>query len=512
MLETPQHALSLWPKLKPHLMLVIGLLILTFSLRIIHLTLWPIFADEAIYIRWSQVMRAEPTLRFLPLSDGKQPLFMWITIPFLKIISDPLIAGRLVSVLTGTATALGLYIFTFIITHRRFSAFVATLLYALVPYTVFFDRYALADSMLLMFGIWSLVFLSLTAIFTRLDTALLSGGFLGLSLLTKSPALVFLGLSVLVPFLFKRFTLWHYFKFASLLLISFFLAFACYNLLRLGPEFHQINLRNQDYRFPTAELLADPLLAARGNTSPVLGFFFLLLTPGILVCSFIGLIHLIRVHKPQSFFFLIWILIPSLIEIFVARSVTARYFLFIIPPFLLLASIGLTRIWFIYRNRSSFRIAALFLVFAYPLYQTFLIITNPQKVNLPRIERSGYLEEWTAGTGMQDIAKFIDNQSQSGSVVVGTEGFFGTTPDGLQIYFDKHPNVTIFGNSFLLDRVPQALKTAALDNQAYLVINDERLKVADPQSQGLTLISAFPKAIRPDGTHQSLMLYQVSSD
>jgi len=41
-----------------------------FILRLPNLTLQPIFADEAIYIRWAQVMRAESTLRFLPLSDG----------------------------------------------------------------------------------------------------------------------------------------------------------------------------------------------------------------------------------------------------------------------------------------------------------------------------------------------------------------------------------------------------------------------------------------------------------
>ena len=58
----------------------IGIIIVFFLFRLINLTILPIFADEAIYIRWSQVMKAEPTLRFLPLSDGKQPLFVWIWI------------------------------------------------------------------------------------------------------------------------------------------------------------------------------------------------------------------------------------------------------------------------------------------------------------------------------------------------------------------------------------------------------------------------------------------------
>src|SRR3989304_2252128 len=70
-----------------------GILALALGLRLASLTYVPVFVDEAIYIRWSQVMRAEPTLRFMPLSDGKQPLFMWLTIPFLKLFDNPLVAG-----------------------------------------------------------------------------------------------------------------------------------------------------------------------------------------------------------------------------------------------------------------------------------------------------------------------------------------------------------------------------------------------------------------------------------
>ncbi|MBN1169248.1 hypothetical protein JXA63_05150, partial [Candidatus Woesebacteria bacterium] len=52
----------------------IFILLLAIFLRIYNLNELPIFGDEAIYIRWAQIMRNEPTLRFIPLSDGKQPL------------------------------------------------------------------------------------------------------------------------------------------------------------------------------------------------------------------------------------------------------------------------------------------------------------------------------------------------------------------------------------------------------------------------------------------------------
>src|SRR3990167_7850508 len=90
-------------------------LLASFALRLYNLNYLPIFGDEAIYIRWAQVMRAEATLRFLPLSDGKQPLFMWVVIPFLKLISDPLVAGRIVSVLSGLGSLIGVFTLSFVL-------------------------------------------------------------------------------------------------------------------------------------------------------------------------------------------------------------------------------------------------------------------------------------------------------------------------------------------------------------------------------------------------------------
>src|SRR3989337_667974 len=135
-----------------------GILALALGLRLASLTYVPAFFDEAIYIRWSQVMRAEPTLRFVPLSDGKQPLFMWLTIPLFKIFSDPLIAGRIVSGFSGLGTVIGIFVLTQLLFKSRKMSLLASLIYAISPFSIFFDRLALADSMLSMFGVWALVF------------------------------------------------------------------------------------------------------------------------------------------------------------------------------------------------------------------------------------------------------------------------------------------------------------------------------------------------------------------
>src|SRR3989344_5687674 len=144
---------SLKTLILPVLILTAGLLI-----RLINLTNIPIFGDEAIYIRWAQVMRAESTLRFLPLSDGKQPLFMWLIIPFTKVLSDPLVAGRIVSVLSGLGSLIGIFVLSHILFNSYKTSLLASIIYAVSPFSVFFDRLALADATLSMFGIWTLVF------------------------------------------------------------------------------------------------------------------------------------------------------------------------------------------------------------------------------------------------------------------------------------------------------------------------------------------------------------------
>jgi len=72
-----------------------------FLIRLQNLTSIPVFGDEAIYIRWSQIIKNEETLRFVPQTDGKQPLFMWLTAVGLRFHSDPLVVARFISILAG---------------------------------------------------------------------------------------------------------------------------------------------------------------------------------------------------------------------------------------------------------------------------------------------------------------------------------------------------------------------------------------------------------------------------
>src|SRR3989344_497092 len=72
----------------------IGLLILLVVYLLLHLpslTILPVFADEAIYIRWAQLIIDDwRRYLFFPMNDGKTPLFIWLLVPFQFLFSDQL--------------------------------------------------------------------------------------------------------------------------------------------------------------------------------------------------------------------------------------------------------------------------------------------------------------------------------------------------------------------------------------------------------------------------------------
>jgi hypothetical protein len=146
------------------------------------------------------------------------------------------------------------------------------------------------------------------------------------------------------------------------------------------------------------------------------------------------------------------------------------------------------------------------------IYYDYLLLTNPEKSPLPRNLRSGHLEEWTAGQGIKETVSYLKNRLPGKKILVGTEGTFGTLPDGLQIFFQNVPNITIIGLALNHTQVPQPLINSLVDHdEVYFVINDDRLRF-DPDKFNVTIVNKYPKAIRPDGTFQSLLLMKINSE
>jgi len=371
------------------------------------------------------------------------------------------------------------------------------LIFVFLPFSFFFDRLAVPDNTLSMFGVWSLFFLLLLAKFRRLDLALILGMVLGLSWLTKSPAIYFVVLSVFTYLVFNLKRL----KTAYLPIISAALAFVIYNILRLGPQFQMIALRNKDYIWTLGEILKHPLDPLKPHLGDALVIFGQYISWPILIFAIIGLFLFLFYKKNTQFFVLAaWSFLPLIANSAMAKVFTARYILFILPPLVVMMGVGLS---VFFKNNLSKIIFILILLIPNILWIKNISI-NPFQVKLSSTE-TGYLSGWTSGWGIKEAADFLKLRSQEVNVIVGTEGAFGTLPDGLQIYTDHVNQLTVLGLGLGFTQIPDRLVNArAYGDEVYLLMNQSRFSVSSLDQEKLQLIKSYPK---PDG--DSLLLYQL---
>ncbi|MFA6533521.1 MAG: glycosyltransferase family 39 protein, partial [Patescibacteria group bacterium] len=367
-------------KLTIPLILIFFISLIYFFSRLQNLTAIPVFGDEAIYLRWSQVMKSVETLRFLPLTDGKQPLFMWLVIPMFKIFSDPLYAGRFLSVLAGFGNMVGIGAIVYLITKGNLkSILVAEILYLFLPFTFFFDRLALADNLLSFFGIWSLFLTLLLMQKPRLDVSLILGATLGFAWITKSPAIYFIFLS------FASFLFVNYRRIKTIIfpILSALIAFCIYNVLRLGPQFHMIAIRNRDYILSFSELIKHPLDPFRPHLFDIIHIYTQFISLPILILGVLAIVYFALKSKtptknPINFILISWWLLPLLANAAISKTFTARYILYTLPPLIIIFSLYLSRF------KHTFLLLAIFLIPNF--FWIYKISTDPFHFQLPSTE------------------------------------------------------------------------------------------------------------------------------
>src|SRR3989344_4109091 len=146
--------MKLFSKHSKLILIALLLSVAYFATRLYNIMDLPLFTDEAIYTRWSQIARYDAAWRFISLTDGKQPSFVWLNMIFMKFVTDPLLAGRLVSVASGFFGMIGIFLLSKEIFKRKMAGLFAGVLYLLYPFSLVYDRMALYDSLLVVAIIW----------------------------------------------------------------------------------------------------------------------------------------------------------------------------------------------------------------------------------------------------------------------------------------------------------------------------------------------------------------------
>ncbi|MEJ2347909.1 MAG: hypothetical protein P8Y17_01765, partial [Patescibacteria group bacterium] len=294
--------------------------------------------------------------------------------------------------------------------------------------------------------------------------------------------------------------------------VTLVIGYGFYNILRLGPEFHMIAIRNKDYVYPIRHLLTSPL-------DPFLPYFdrsirwLWIMGPSVLLILVAGgLIFNFKKYRREIILLTGWGMVPVVIQSEYAKVFTARYILFVLPYlFIIAATLFLEKRE---KFKRFFILGLIFFVF-HSLMINFLFLTDVEAAPLPRSERSGYLEEWTSGYGIYEVSQLIRaewERKPEGEIIVGTEGYFGTLPDALQAYLNDVKEIKVFGVGLTIDDIPEELlESKKAGNRTYLVINTTRFK-GDLENSDLQILAVYPKAIRPDGTREALLFFKVGKE
>lgn len=474
--------------------------------RIINLKGIPIFTDEAIYIRWAQIGLNDPAHRYISLTDGKQPLMTWAMYPFLKFFEDPLIAGRLVSVSGAALAVIGIYFLAKTLFDRKAAVF-SVILYIISPFSMVYDRLALMDSLLAMFGIWCLYLQVLLIKKLKLDVALILGITAGSALLTKSSASFFLYLipfSLIIADWKKKTRIKSLVKWSGLIILSIFIAQVIYNSLRLSPYFYIIELKNYSFIMTFGEFIKEPFKVLQPNLKGMLLMLTAYLTwPLTAVLIFSLILAIIRKDRIIIYLFL-WFFVPFAALAVFANVLYPRFLLFMVMPLYVIAAAFLAGLASFAAKKAKFLYLLIPLVLIMPAVNSFLIIVNPLAAGLPDSDRKQLFNDWPSGYGVEEVISFARKAAGNQKITLATEGTFGLNPAVYEIYLKESKNITIKG-FWPVDSGLEELKSDAKMMPTYLV-----LKESQKLSPAWTVKEIF-KIKRGDSSNY-LYFYQVKTD
>lgn len=496
----------------------LGIVVLYFFTRFYNLLGLPIFTDEAIYIRWSQIASNDASWRFISLTDGKQPMYIWIAMILLKLISDPLVAGRVVSIIAGFGSLIGIFfltseVFKNLSTNRKAYTIglLASFLYVLFPFSLVYDRMALYDSLVAMFMIWALYFEILLVRYRRLDLALILGMIIGGGLLTKTHtnfAFVLLPFSLLLfPWKAadwkKQLGKWVLFVFVSVVIAE-----AMYLILRLSPYFHIIGEKNYVFAYRPDELIRAPFAYFLPNLRPLTDWVIRYVTIPFLILV-VASFFTGKNYWKEKLLLLLWFLFPIIATAFIGRTLYPRFILFMTMSLLILGSFGLFYA-LQYARKLWLKILMCVVFFTMFIVNDYYLLIDFSKALIPQSDLKQFLTDWPSGVGVKETVAFLTKKSQKEKIYVGTEGTFGLMPYALEMYFYDNPNVTVVGFWPIHDTLPKEVLAAAKKMPTYFVFYQPCMSCKSagiaPTSWNLSVVQQFKK-IR-DGNYYTL--YQVN--
>lgn len=476
---------------------------LFFGLRLYNLKFLPIFVDEAIYVRWAQQGLYDPTLRLISLVDGKQPLYIWLVSILTSYIYNPLIAGRLVSIVAGFITLIGLFLLSKELFRNRWVSIISVLLYAFYPFALILNRMAIYESLIGMFAVWSLYIAILLVRYTTLGMSLILGLVLGGSLLTKSSGFtnIYLLPTVLLLFNFKKRNLQKLLKFFFLGLLAIILSLLYYSVLLLSNKYYMISEKDAYFIYHLKELI--PYHAFDkwvGNILQLVHWTFIYLTYplALILFSYVG-----KSYRREKLLLLIWFIIPIVGIALFGRLLAPRY-IFSMTLFLLpIIAVNLKDLYFFLKNKIIYCLIVILAV-SFLAFSDYKIITDMPHAPIPQEDIQQYANSFSSGKGLREIIAYLARQAKKEQIMIASEGIYGSLPTtAIEIYFVHNTQVERYAFDTLPKPLPRELYRKAQTKPVYIIFNETQSVYNWP----LELVMRFKRG----SGDLNLSLYKVHS-
>lgn len=470
-----------------------------FILYLIKLSYFPVFADEAIYINWADRIFNRFEGPFISLNDGKPPLFIWMIIFWSRIIKNNLFfSARFASVFLFFIFNL-FTLFVFKKYYQLKQGFIFLILLCFSPFIFFHTRMALMDSALAVFLSTGLLFWLTPKIKSYY---LFSGIFFGLAYWAKTPAMFLIPFPLISALIFDRSKN----KFTHAL-ISILISLSLIYLLKISVFFPQLFARSKDFTFSISDIFAGESDHIFANTRD----FFLWITIYhsylYFLAPLLGIFYAIKNKNKTILNLTLATVIFILPFIFFGKVVSPRYF---VPPVFFLSIIASYALIQIKKNKVI--IFFLSIILFIPIFKDIKLLTNYLDFKFPRPDEYQYLKEWSSGIGIKESIDYFSTIAQTQKIKVLTEGYFGTTPDGLFIYYTNLPqniknNLTIVGVGDLRTDAFKSEFTTGNFSHIYYLGNSHRINPVDIKENNLNLIKTYPKK----DNYSALQIYELAN-
>jgi len=403
-----------------------GLLLLG-SLAFAHLMAMPAFEDEGSQLRW--ICRLIQSGEWLPPLGGGKPLEAWLIAPFAALGMPALGSARAMHVLAGMLGAVLTYRLARQFEDRRL-ALASGFLFAICPFVVYLQRFALSDMFLCTAGIWVLSSsMDLLRLPTRRRAGMLAAALVAAAFCKFPVGFVFLGalpLALCLMSMEERRRLLH--RRAALLVYAHLPA----GLLALAvAAVATVRLRQGETPGFGLDDFVGIALGRYHGIAATIGIprstlwreLSAQLSSPVVVIAAIGLIAAARFGNWRHRWLIAVGIIPMLGIALLAGFWYSRYLLFTLPPLIVSAVLGWDALALrLPRAGRAAQWSVLAICTGLMGRQSALLVIAPANAHWSALDRFQYLEGWTSGYGYPEAAKFLMDAPQTPRWIYSLDG------------------------------------------------------------------------------------------